>query len=100
MNISEIADNIRTKNIGGTQYRGNVATTGQRYEKALQTQEADPKRLVREVQKTIVNSAKALAENPDALSQYLRLVKATVNHDILQIAKHFRKKALEKKQDI
>ena len=85
----------RVRNVGTTKLRGNVATTSDRYTKALekQTQKGvDPRKLVKEVQTAIVNNAKLLADNPEKLEQFLKILKMTINPDLLKIAAFYRKK--------
>ena len=81
----------QVKNVGTTGYRGTVASTNARYQNALANQKADPKKFIKEVQKIIVTGAKELATNPDQLSKYLKLLKITINADLLKIAAYYRK---------
>ena len=85
----------RVRNVGTTALRGNVASTGGRYEKALQQQAdkgVDSKKFVKEIQTAIVRGAKMLADRPDELEEFLKLVKSTVNSDLLKIAAYYRKR--------
>tara|TARA_R110000868_G_scaffold150227_2_gene373223 strand:- start:1450 stop:1785 length:336 start_codon:yes stop_codon:yes gene_type:complete len=84
---------IKTRNVGGTAYKGNVSSTAGKYDKALAGQNADPHKMVKEVQQAVVRGAKAFAKDPEALKSYLTLVKSTVNSDVLAIAKQLARHA-------
>jgi len=85
----------RVRNVGTTALRGNVASTGDRYGRALQQQAdkgVDSKKFVKEIQTAIVRGAEMLSDRPDELEEFLKLVKSTVNSDLLKIAAYYRKK--------
>lgn len=88
----------QVRNVGTTGYRGTVASTNNRYQKALSGQQADPKKYIKEVQKIIVMGAKELAADPKLLTKYLKLLKMTVNADLLKIAQYYRTQLDQKEQ--
>jgi len=92
----------QVRNVGTTGYRGTVASTNNRYQKALSGQKADPKKYIKEVQKIIVMGAKELAadtNNPELLTKYLKLLKMTINADLLKIAQYYRTQLDKGQQD-
>jgi len=76
----------------GTGFRGGVATTTDKYEKALAQQagkDESVKKLVKEVQSSLERCSELAAKDPEILKAFLKLVKATVNSDVLKIAAHY-----------
>ena len=51
---------IKTKNVGGTAYKGNVSSTAGKYDKALASQNADPQKMVKEVHKQLFEGLRHL----------------------------------------